>query len=171
MPLASIASVSLGFRRDQVRHPLDGSRLLVPSVEHRAILSVVFPSSLFPARAPRDHVLLTTFVGGARRPELLDRGEAGLIALVRTELAELLGATGTPVMSDVTIWRDALPQAVAGHGDRLAAADAVEAAAGPVVFTGAWRDGLSIGEVLLGGMHAADRLAQRQGWPTDSSST
>ena len=168
--LASIASVSLGFRRDQVAHPLDCSRLLVPSIEHRAILSVVFPSSVFPGRAPQDHVLLTTFIGGARRPKLLDHGDAELIAVVRAELAELLGATGVPVMSEVRIWRDALPQAVAGHGERLAAADAVEDAAGRVAFTGAWRDGLSVGEVLLGGLRAAERLARRCGWQPGSSS-
>ena len=171
MPQASIASVSLGYRRDQVAHPLDCSRLLVPAVERRAILSVVFPSSAFPGRAPHDHVLLTTFVGGARRPELLDRSEPELIALVQAELAELLGAEGAPVMSDVTIWKDALPQAVAGHGDRLAAADAIEAACGRVAFAGAWRDGLSVGEVMLGGMRAAERLAQRFGWRPVSSST
>jgi oxygen-dependent protoporphyrinogen oxidase len=164
MPMASVASVSLGFRRDQVAHSLEGSRLLVPSVEHRSILSVVFPSSAFPDRAPQDHVLLTTFVGGARRPELLDGTEAELIALVRGELAGLLGVRGAPVVSDVTIWRDALPQAVAGHGARLAAADAVEAASTRVALTGAWRDGLSIGEVMLGGTRAAGRLMERQGW-------
>jgi oxygen-dependent protoporphyrinogen oxidase len=169
IPHASIASVSLGFRRDQVAHPLDCSRLLVPSVEHRSILSVVVPSSVFPGRAPQDHVLLTTFVGGARRPELLDRDDAELVALVQAELAALLGVVGAPVMTDVAIWRDALPQAVAGHGDRLAAADAVEAAAGRVAFTGAWRDGLSVGEVMLGGMRAAERLAQRRGWHSVSS--
>jgi protoporphyrinogen/coproporphyrinogen III oxidase len=163
--MASIASVSMGFRRDQVAHPLDCSRLLVPSIEGRSILSVVFPSSVFAGRAPADHVLLTTYVGGARQSELLDRGAAALIALVRAELAELLGVTGSPVVSDVTIRHDALPQAVAGHADRLAAADAMEGADGRVAFTGAWRDGLSIGEVLLGGMHAAGRIARRQGWP------
>ncbi len=163
-PTASVASISLGFRRDQVAHPLDGSRLLVPSVERRAILSVVFPSSVFPGRAPPDHVLLTAFVGGTRRPELLDRSETELLALVQRELAELLGVRGVPVMSDVAIWRDALPQMVAGHGERLAAADAIEAASPAVALTGAWRDGLSIGEVMLGGMHAAARLSDRLGW-------
>ena len=169
IPHVSIASVSLGFRRDRVAHPLDGSRLLVPSIEHRSILSVVFPSSVFPGRAPQDHVLLTTFLGGARRPDLVECSAAELVALVQGELAELLGASGVPVMTEVTIWRGALPQAMAGHGDRLAAADAVEAATGRVAFAGAWRDGLSIGEVLLGGMRAASRLAQRQGWQPASS--
>jgi oxygen-dependent protoporphyrinogen oxidase len=169
-PTASVASISLGFRRDQVAHPLDGSRLLIPSVEGRSVLSVVFPSSVFPGRAPQDHVLLTAFVGGARQSTLLDRSETELLALVQRELAELLGVRGAPVMSDVAIWRDALPQMVAGHGDRLAAADAIEAAAPAVALTGAWRDGLSIGEVMLGGMNAAARLGRRLGWAQASSS-
>jgi protoporphyrinogen oxidase len=74
-------------------------------------------------------------------------------------------------MSDVVIWRDALPQLVAGHGARLAAAEAVEAAASCVALAGAWRDGLSIGEVMLGGMRAAGRLGERLGWSDASTST
>ena len=166
MPQASIAAVSLGFRREHIAHPLDAARLLVPSVERRSILSVVFPSSVFAGRAPDDHVLVTAFVGGARRPDLVDLPEADLIALVQLELGSLLGVQGPAVMQRVTVWRDALPQAVAGHGGRLAAADVVEATAGVVAFTGAWRDGLSVAEVLLGGVRAAERLAVRQGWPS-----
>jgi protoporphyrinogen/coproporphyrinogen III oxidase len=164
MPQASIAAVSLGFRREQIAHPLDGARLLVPSLEHRSILSVVFPSSVFAGRAPDDHVLLTAYVGGAQRPDLIDLPEADLSGLVQRELAPLLGIQGTAVMQRVTVWRDALPQAVAGHGRRIAAADVVEATAGVIAFAGAWRDGLSVAEVLLGGVRAAERLAVRQGW-------
>ena len=84
-----------------------------------------------------------------------------LVALVAGELRTLLDITGDPVVHEVTIWRDALPQAVAGHGDRLAAADAVELATPRLAFAGAWHDGLAIGEVLLGGMRAAERLMER----------
>ena len=164
IPHRSIAAVSLGFRRDQVAHPLDGSRLLIPSLEQRALLSVVFPSSLFAGRAPLDHVLLTAYVGGSRSAAAIDLPEAGLVELVMRELSSLLGINGEPVQQRVTVWRDALPQAVAGHARRLAAADVVEATAGSVAFAGAWHDGLSVAEVLLGGMRAAERLAVRKGW-------
>jgi protoporphyrinogen oxidase len=90
--------------------------------------------------------------------------DADLVALVRGEVADLLGARGEPVMADVAVWRDALPQAVAGHAQRLASADAVETNDPRVAFTGAWRDGLSVGEVLRGGAGAALRLAGAQGW-------
>ena len=164
IPHVSIAAVSLGFRREDVAHPLAGARLLVPSVERRSLLSVAFPSSLFPNRAPRDHVLITAYIGGARRPDVIDWPEADLVALVQEELAAFLGIRGGPKLQRVTLWRDALPQAVAGHSRRLGAADIVEATAGAVAFTGAWHDGLSVAEVMLGGVRAAERLAVRKGW-------
>lgn len=164
MPMASIVSVSLGFRRDQVAHPLDGSRLLVPAVERRDILAAVFPSSDFEQRTPAGYVLITAYLGGVRRPDLVSLDPAAQAGLAGRELGSLLGISGAPVMTEVTVWRDALPQAVAGHGERLAVADAVEAAAPMLAFAGAWHDGLSVGEVLLGGMRAAERLAGRAGW-------
>lgn len=164
MPHASVVTVSLGFRRDQVTHPLDASRLLIPSIEQRPVLSMVFPSSVFPGRAPKDHVLVTAFAGGALRPDLVDCSDADLVRLVMGEATALLGARAAPVMTQVTRWRNALPQAVPGHGERLAAADAIEVAEPRVAFAGSWRDGLAIGEVLLGGTQAATRLAARCGY-------
>ena len=164
IPHASVVAVSLGFRRDDITHPLDGARLLVPQVEGRAVLSMVFPSSLFPDRAPLGHVLVTAFAGGAFRPEMVNRSDAELVATVLEECTSLLGVSGAPVLSNVTRWPNALPQAVAGHGERLAAADGVERAESRIAFTGAWRDGLAVGEVLLGGVQAAGRLAAHLNW-------
>ncbi len=159
IPHASVASVSLGFRRDCVGHPLDASRLLVPSIERRNVLSMVFPSSLFPDRAPPDHVLITAFVGGVFQPELISRGDTELVAAVLEECSSLLAVSGPPVLVNVARWPKTLPQAVAGHGERLAEVDRVERAESRIAFTGAWRDGLAVGEVLLGGVQAAGRMA------------
>jgi len=63
--------LALGFRRDQLSHPLDGFGFLVPEVERRRVLGAVFSSSLFPERAPAGHVMLTVFVGGTRDPDLV----------------------------------------------------------------------------------------------------
>jgi oxygen-dependent protoporphyrinogen oxidase len=164
MPCRSIAAVSVGYRREDVGHPLDAGRLLVPSVERRAILSAVFASSLFETHAPAGHVLITAYVGGARRPDVMELDESALLDLVVSDVSGLLDIRAQPVFTHIARWRDALPQAVAGHGGRIAAADAIERAAESVAFTGSWRDGLSVGEVLLGGVRAAERLAIRRQW-------
>jgi oxygen-dependent protoporphyrinogen oxidase len=161
IPHASLATISLGFRRDEVAHPLDGSGVLTPGGEQREVLATLFASSLFPGRAPEGHVLMTSFVGGVRRPDLAVLAEDELVALVREEFAELLGVRGVPRFQEVTFWHDAQPQAVAGHTATLAAIDAVEASSPGLVFAGAWRDGLPLAEVMRGGIAAAHRAATR----------
>ena len=64
-----VAVTTLGFKREDVKHPLDGFGFLVPKVENFQILGALFPSTLFPNRAPANHVAITTFVGGARQPQ------------------------------------------------------------------------------------------------------
>ena len=55
MVYAPAASLVLGFRREDVAHPLDGFGVLMPEVERRNILGAIFSSSLFPYRAPAGH--------------------------------------------------------------------------------------------------------------------
>jgi len=65
---ASVVVVSLGYRRQDVGRSLDGFGFLVPRSSGLGVLGSVWNSSLFPERAPVGHVLLTSFVGGARDP-------------------------------------------------------------------------------------------------------
>ena len=165
VPHASLATVSLGYRRDAVAHPLDGHGLLAPTGERRRVLSVLFVSSLFPDRAPAGHVLLTAVAGGVHRMADLALDDAALVELVREECEALLGARGAPALAEVARWPDAMPLAVAGHPARLAAAAATEAATPRLAFCGAWHDGLSVGDVMLGGVRAADRVLGALGRP------
>ena len=164
LPCASVAAVSMGFAVAEVTRAVAGVRILIPSSEKRNILSIVIPGNAFGDRAPDGQLLLTAFVGGARQPELLQQSDADLLSLVRRELSDLLGITGTETFGMVTRWDHALPQAVRGHGERLEAAMAIERDAPILTLTGSWRDGLSVSEVLLGGMRAAERAMVRGGW-------
>ena len=66
---AAVTVLVLGFRREDVAHPLDGFGALIPEVEKQAILGAIFSSSLFPGRAPAGHVTLTCYLGGSRSPD------------------------------------------------------------------------------------------------------
>ena len=159
IPHAAVASVSLGFRRECIDHPLDGLSIRVPSGEGRPVLTVLMPSTVFTGRAPEGHVLLTCLVGGVRHPEVATLPTAELVALVREQLADLVGAKGEPAFTDVTCWPAAFPQAVAGHSARLAGAEQIEQLMPRLALTGSWRDGVVVSDVLRGGVLAADRLA------------
>lgn len=115
VPYNPVAVVGLGFKREQVVHPLDGFGFLVPRSEGRKILGTLFTSSLWTDAAPEGHVLLRTMVGGGRSPELAGLAEHELIAMVQAELAELVGAQGAPVFSHVKRYAQGIPQYPVGH--------------------------------------------------------
>ena len=77
------------------------SELVVPLIERRRILAVSFTSRKFSGRAPAGNVLLRTFVGGAMQPELLERTDEELVALVQDELQDMLAIDGPPEFAQV----------------------------------------------------------------------
>ncbi len=120
IPYASSAIVTVGYRRDQIAHPLDGFGAVIPSIEGRSILAMSFLSVKFPTRAPSDSVLIRVFVGGATQADLFDLDDEELTTLVRRELGSLIGAKGEPVLTDVGRHPRAMPQYTLGHLDRVA---------------------------------------------------
>lgn len=141
-----VASVALGFERQQVLHPLDGFGMLIPSRLHRRTLGALFSSSLFFGRAPEGHVLLTAFIGGARNPGIVEYDHAALIEQVRADLGPLLGIRGDPVHARVTLWEKAIPQYELGHLDRLAQIDARLAQWPGLHLRANWREGISVSD-------------------------
>jgi oxygen-dependent protoporphyrinogen oxidase len=117
---ASAAVPILGYRRDQIAHPLDGFGFVVPFVENRQILSGSFTSIKFPGRAPDDSVLLRVFIGGACQEELVGLPDEQLYDIAQRELAELLGIRGEPQVRELVRWNQAMPQYHLGHMDRVA---------------------------------------------------
>jgi protoporphyrinogen/coproporphyrinogen III oxidase len=114
-----VAVVSLGYRREQVRHSLNGFGFLAPRSSGIRTLGTVWNSSLFRGRAPQNQVLLTSFVGGATDASVVDLSDDALSTLVHTELAPLFAISGQPVMSHVSLYRRAIPQYNLGHTERL----------------------------------------------------
>lgn len=119
LPYASTATVALGYRTSQVRHPLLGSGFVVPRVERSPLLAATWVTSKWPARAPAGHVLLRAFLGGGRDPHRLDRGDDELVHAARTELADLLDIDGPPVLTRLFRWMRQSPQYEVGHLQRL----------------------------------------------------
>jgi protoporphyrinogen/coproporphyrinogen III oxidase len=140
-----VAVVSLGYRRGDVGHPLNGFGFLVPRSEGLRVLGTVWNSSLFPKRAPRGYVLLTSFVGGATDPAAMSLSQENLVALVHREIAPVLKINEKPVMSSVRTYARALPQYNLGHADRLASIAKLVARVPNLRLVGNYLRGPSIG--------------------------
>src|SRR5437867_8099397 len=157
IPYASSATVTLGYRRADVPHPLDGFGYVVPRIERRPILACTFSSVKYPGRAPEGHVLLRVFMGGALNEGMLESDDPVLIATVRDELREALGITAEPVLTRVARWTKAMPQYHVGHGGRVETIEHCAGALPGLHLAGAAYRGVGIADCVRSGEAAAER--------------
>lgn len=157
-----VASLSLGFKANQFTHPLDGFGVLVPKIENRHALGALFPSSIFPGRAPEGHVLLTVFIGGSMAPEKALQGEEEMLEKTLGDLEKLLGLSGKPIYRRLTLSPRAIPQYVVGYERFLDHMAQIEANHPGIHFAGHYRDGISVGNSILSGIDIADQIAKNE---------
>lgn len=158
VPYASTAVVALGFRREDVGHPLAGHGFVVPPAERRSVTGCTWVSSKWAHRAPADHVLLRCYTGTATDQRALDLDEAALVRQVVDELTPLLSLARSPVLTRVYRWHRAMPQYVVGHLDRLAALDRALQQTPGIVLAGAGYRGVGIPDCIRQGIEAAQGI-------------
>ena len=154
---ASLSVVHLGFEADDVSLP-DGFGVLVPRREGRDGLGILFVSTLLPNRAPDGRVTTTSFFGGIRAPEWVDRGEAELCAAARREHRELLGIDAHPVMCHVQRWHGAIPQYEFASEPLADALERYERTQSTLHFAGRYRGGVSVPDCWRRGRKVADAI-------------
>jgi oxygen-dependent protoporphyrinogen oxidase len=153
-----VASVVLGFRREDVMHPCEGFGMLIPKIEGFKILGTIFSSSLFPNRAPAGHLTLTSYIGGQRYPEFALLPPEKLVALTCEDLRVLLGVTGKPVFQHCVLYPKAIPQYNVGYGRYRELMTEIESQAPGFFFAGHYRDGVSLGDAILSGCNIVERV-------------
>ena len=158
IPHPPVSSIFLGYRRDQVAHPLDGFGGLVPAVEHRDVLGILFSSTLFPGRAPEGHVGLTVFAGGMRQPGHGRLPTAELLERIGRDLRELVGAAGDPAFVRHTFWPRAIPQYTLGYEQWKETLATMEQSNPGLFIGGNARDGISVPDCVKSGLKLAEKV-------------
>lgn len=156
-----VTTLVLGYRREQIAHPLDGFGMLIPLVEKRRVLGAIFSSTIFPGRAPQGHVALMIFIGGATMPDCASPSETESVNLATGQLTDLLGIRGEPVFTSATHWPLAIPQYNVGHGEFLAALDGLEQRWKGLHFCANYRGGPGLSDCLDSARGVAERIIQQ----------
>ncbi len=162
IPYASSATVSLGYRRADVPHPLDGFGFVVPRAEHRDLLACTFSSVKYPGRAPERHVLIRCFVGGALNAPALERSDDEIVERVRRELGEALGITAAPMLTRVARHPASMPQYAVGHLTTVETIERRLAAIPGLLLAGGGYRGVGIADCVRSGEAAADAAFARR---------
>jgi len=161
IPHARCSIVTLGFRRQQIGHLLDGFGFVVPLVEKRRILSASFTSVKYADRAPAGHEIIRTFVGGACQESLAELPDDRLLELVREELGQLLSIEGKPVLEHISRWPPVMPQYCVGHGSLVQRIEQRAARFTGLALAGNAYHGVGIPNCIHSGQQAAERVFGR----------
>lgn len=163
VPYASSATVTLGYDRSQVSHPLRGAGFVVPRVEGTTMMAGSWVSSKWRARAPAGRVLLRTFIGGARDPGAMERTDEDLVRTSERELGELLGITGRPIFARLHRWTRANAQHEVGHLDLVASMERRLADLPGLYLTGSGFRGVGVPDCVADGRRTGAQAAAEIG--------
>ena len=154
---ARVAQVAVGFNRwNGIK--LDAFGGLVPSLEKRNILGILFPSAIFQGRAPEGGALLSVFIGGMRNPEVYAKDDETLKAIAIHEIRNTLQCTNAPDLVKIFRYPFAIPQYGADSLRRLAAIERIERDFPGLILAGNIRDGIGMADRVKQGRKIADSL-------------
>ncbi|MGP3947638.1 protoporphyrinogen oxidase [Streptomyces sp. 7N604] len=157
---ASMALVTLAFRRADLSAMPDGSGFLVPPVDGRTIKASTFSSAKWGwlADADPDLFVLRASVGRFGDEADLRRDDADLVQVSLGDLGDATGLSARPVAATVTRWDGGLPQYPVGHLGRVARIREQVAKLPGLRVCGALYEGLGIPACIASARTAADEL-------------
>ena len=115
IPYAPISVVCLGYKKENIKHKLDGFGFLVPQKEKLNILGSIWTSSIFDNRAPEGMVQFRTMIGGDGDHKSINLSDEDLLQVVEKDLQAIVGIDGKPELSKIYRWTRGIPQFKIGH--------------------------------------------------------
>jgi oxygen-dependent protoporphyrinogen oxidase len=118
VPYSSAILVTLIYRRESLRHPLNGFGFLVPHPERGTIAAATWINTKFPSRIAPEFVGIRAFIVHPEADTLLFKPQAEIVSSVQADLRRFMGFTSDPVDFRVYPWPRSMPQYVVGHAER-----------------------------------------------------
>jgi oxygen-dependent protoporphyrinogen oxidase len=133
--------------------PFDGFGILLPPVENRRLLGVLWNSSVFPQlyRDQKNHYL-TVFAGGAYRRDLAGFDDTVIIKMIREEVIDLFDLQGEPAVVHFRKQVRAIPQYHLGYHKILDGLKEASVKYPPLRFAGNYVGGVSMPKTVAHAM-------------------
>ncbi|MFC0877601.1 protoporphyrinogen oxidase [Saccharicrinis sp. FJH2] len=119
---------------------------LIPSKEKRNALGILFPSSIFAGRAPEGGAVISLFMGGSRKPEMVDMSDEEIKEIVLKEIRETLQCSEKPDLLNIYRYHHAIPQYEASTAQRLEAIETVQQQYQGLILAGNIHDGIGMAD-------------------------
>ena len=157
---ARVSVVHLAYPREACPRFVSAYGLYAAPGEAGWFAGAVFPSQLFPHRAPANEVSVLVRLGGARNPEIAGLPDPLQLGIAEHALASTLGAHEPPSRAHVARHDQALPLYELGHGERVEAIEQAERRHPGLFVTSSARHGVSVPSCVAAATRAADQIAR-----------
>lgn len=154
---AKVVQVAVGFERWNGK-PLTAFGGLVPHVEKKDLLGVLFPSALFSGRAPEGGALLSLFLGGIRRPDVFDMSDNAIRSIVQNTLEEMLQCNDQPDLLRIFRYERAIPQYEQSSAKRWQVIADIEKKHQGLIIAGNLRDGIGMADRVKQAVQLSEKL-------------
>jgi protoporphyrinogen/coproporphyrinogen III oxidase len=155
---AKVVQVTLGFIKWEGLS-LDAFGGLVPFKENRDVLGILFLSSFLTGRAPGGGALLSVFMGGIRKPYLVDLTDKEILRILEKEVVAMTGLQSfNPDLIKITRYNHAIPQYGLSTGERLKAVESIQKSNPGLIIGGNLRNGIGMSDRIKQGRELAQSL-------------
>ena len=158
IPAHDSATLNLGFKRDDIGHPLNGFGFVVPSREKKLILGCTFASQKFEGRAPEGMVLIRAFLGASAAESIKDKGEKAVAKEVLEELTPILQIKGQPILKHLAFYSKAMSHFRPGHLSQAARLEDKASEFKGLYLAGNGFKGVGIPDCVAIGQAAAEKI-------------
>ena len=158
---ASIVQVALGYSEWKGQKP-DAFGGLIPSLENRDILGVLFPSAIFEGRSPVNGALLSVFLGGVKKPEMISKTDNEIETIVLREVRAVMSELNLPDLIKIHRYLHAIPQYEVSTGERLEQIRSIQNQYKGLILAGNIRDGIGMADRVKQAMQIAEFLTSRK---------
>lgn len=126
--------------------PINAFGGLIPSIEEREALGILFPSSIFKNRAPEKGAILSIFLGGINKPGMHAQSEFAIEKIALKEIKETLKTEEYPDLIKIFKYERAIPQYEITSGERFETIKKLENQYPGLIIAGNVRDGIGIAD-------------------------
>lgn len=155
---AAVTQVLLGFKKWKGMS-VKAFGGLVPGIENKNILGVLFTSSFFEGRAPKGGALLSVFMGGTKRPDIAEMDNDQVLTLLNKDLPRMMSDRSlSPDLTRICRYRYAIPQYTETTGPRYEMIAQIEQKYPGLILAGNIRDGIGMADRVKQGRSIAEEL-------------
>lgn len=121
IPYGNSVVVALGYKKEALDHPLDGTGFLIPARYPMEVSASTWVSSKWAHAAPDDRALLRVFLGRGGGKDWTVESDEAVLAEVKKGLRETMGLTAEPFLTRIFRYQRSNPIYRVGHLERMKA--------------------------------------------------